>query len=161
MVKMSPGADLTAVRHAVDHAGTPLGAPKSLTRQGFVDEASGRISAILSIVYVMLALSILIALMGITNTLSLSIHERIAELGLLRAVGQTRSQTRAMVRWEAVVISLFGTLAGVGVGVLLFAAPIIRIVVIVVLGGLVGVLAGVRPARRAARIDILDAIATT
>jgi putative ABC transport system permease protein len=177
MVRMSPGADLTTVRHAIDHAGKPLGAPTAVTRQGFVDETSGRIGTILSIVYVMLALSILIAVMGIANTMSLSIHERISELGLLRAVGQIRPQTRAMVRWEAVVISLFGTLAGVGVGVLLgwalvkgaaaddgvgvFAAPITRLVVILVLGGLVGVLAGLRPARRAARIDVLDAIATT
>jgi putative ABC transport system permease protein len=177
MVKVAPGADIATVRHAIDDAGKPLGAPTSITRQGFVDETSGRIGDVLSIVYVMLALSILIAVMGIANTLSLSIHERISELGLLRAVGQIRPQTRAMVRWEAVVISLFGTLAGVGIGVLLgwalvkgaaaddgvgvFAAPIIRIVVILVLGGLVGVLAGLRPARRAARIDVLDAIATT
>jgi putative ABC transport system permease protein len=177
MVRNAPGADLTAVRHAVDQAGHSLGAPKSLTRQGFVDKASGKISSILSIVYVMLALSILIAVMGIANTLSLSIHERIRELGLLRAVGQTRPQTRAMIRWEAVVISLFGTLAGVAVGVLLgwslvkgaasdsgigvFSAPISRMIVIVVLGGLVGILAGLRPARRAARIDVLQAIATT
>src|SRR5690606_40378451 len=70
-------------------------------------------------VYAMLALAILIALMGIANTLSLSIHERTRELGLLRAVGQTRRQLRAMVRGEAVTVALFGTLCGLGLGLFL------------------------------------------
>lgn len=176
MIKAAPGADTTALRHAVSDQVRSIGSPKVLTKAGFISEASGRIGTILSIVYVMLALSILIALMGIANTLSLSIHERVRELGLLRAVGQLRPQTRAMIRWEAVIISLFGTLAGVGVGTLLgwslvkgaaasdgvgvFAAPISRIVVILVLGALVGIVAGWRPARRAARVDVLEAIAT-
>jgi putative ABC transport system permease protein len=177
LVALKPGVDAGAASHAVDRAGKSLGAPDSLTRAEFVDEAAGRIDNILMFVYVLLALSIIIALMGIANTLSLSIHERTRELGLLRAVGQTRAQTRAMVRWEAVVISLFGTLAGAAVGVLMgwalvkgaaadsgvgvFSAPITSLVVIVVLGGLVGVVAGLRPARRAARIDVLEAIATS
>jgi putative ABC transport system permease protein len=177
LVALKPGVDAGAASHAVDRAGKSLGAPDSLTRAEFVDEAAGRIDNILMFVYVLLALSIIIALMGIANTLSLSIHERTRELGLLRAVGQTRAQTRAMVRWEAVVISLFGTLAGAAVGVLMgwalvkgaaadsgvgvFSAPVTSLVVIVVLGGLVGVVAGLRPARRAARIDVLEAIATS
>jgi putative ABC transport system permease protein len=174
MVKLDPGVDPSVASRAVDRAGAPLGAPDSLTRAEFVDKAAGRIDNILNLVYVLLALSIVIALMGIANTMSLSIHERTRELGLLRAVGQTRSQTRAMVRWEAVVISLFGTLAGALVGVLMgwalvrgaaadagigvFSAPLSRLAVILVLGGIVGVVAGLRPARRAARLDVLDAI---
>ena len=113
------------------------------------------------------------------NTLSLSVYERTRELGLLRAVGQTRRQLRSMVRWESVVIALFGTLGGLGLGTLLgwglyvtlaeadgagagapkpFVVPIVQLATIVVLGGLVGVVAAARPARRASKMDVLDAI---
>jgi putative ABC transport system permease protein len=174
LVKLDDGVDAAAASTPVDRAGKDLGAPESMTRAEFVDEAAGEIDDILNFVYVLLALSIIIALMGIANTMSLSIHERTRELGLLRAVGQTRAQTRSMVRWEAVVISLFGTVAGALVGVLMgwalvkgaaadagigvFSAPISRLLVILVLGGVVGVVAGLRPARRAAKLDVLDAI---
>jgi putative ABC transport system permease protein len=124
---------------------------------------------------VLLILAIVIALMGIANTLSLSIHERTRELGLLRAVGQTRAQTRAMVRWESVIVALFGTIGGVGLGLFLgwalvsalasdvfgsFAVPKTPLAVVLALGALVGVLAAVCPAHRAARMDVLSAIAT-
>jgi putative ABC transport system permease protein len=130
----------------------------------------------LNIVYVLLALAILIAAMGIANTLSLSIHERRRELGLLRAVGQDRAQTRAMVRWESVIVSVFGTLCGVVLGAFLgwglmrgvadagptplgaFALPYTQLAVVLIVGGLAGVLAGIRPARRAARLDVLAAV---
>jgi putative ABC transport system permease protein len=127
-------------------------------------------------VYGLLALAVLIALMGIANTLSLSIHERTRELGLLRAVGQTRRQLRSSVRWESVIIAVFGTIGGIGLGTFLgwgliralaaeegfgtFAVPAGQLAVIVGLAAAAGVLAAVRPARRAARLDILDAIAT-
>jgi putative ABC transport system permease protein len=142
--------------------------------------AIGReIDVILTVVYVLLLLAIVIAVMGIANTLSLSMHERTRELGLLRAVGQTRRQARAMVRGEAVVVALFGTVGGVGLGLFLgwalvsalsgeggeiaftaFAVPTATLAVVVALGALVGVVAAVRPARRAARIDVLSAITT-
>jgi putative ABC transport system permease protein len=114
--------------------------------------------------------------MGITNTLSLSIHERTRELGLLRAVGQTRPQARAMVRDEAIILALFGTVGGLGLGLFLgwaavsalaidgftlsFAVPTVPLAVTLALGALAGVLAAVRPAHRAARMDVLSAIAT-
>ena len=131
----------------------------------------------LTLVYALLALAVLIALLGIANTLTLAIHERTRELGLLRAVGQTRSQLRAMVRWESVLVAAFGTAGGLGLGAFLgwvlvkasdgasdssfaFALPPTRLLV-VALGGLTaGALAGLRPARRAARLDVLRAIAT-
>jgi putative ABC transport system permease protein len=125
----------------------------------------------------MLFLAIVIALMGIANTLALAVHERTSELGILRAVGTTRRQLRSMVRSEAVIVSLFGTLAGIGVGVFLgwglvqvasaaggfdgFAIPGGQLAVVVVVGAAAGVLAGLRPARRAARLDVLRAVATT
>ena len=116
--------------------------------------------------------------MGIANTLSLSIHERTRELGLLRAVGQTRRQLRSMVRWESVIVATFGAVGGIGLGVFLgwalveaagntpgsviseFVLPVARLAIVVVVGAIAGVLAGLRPARRAARLDVLGAIAT-
>ena len=123
----------------------------------------------------MLALAIVIALMSIANTLSLSIHERSRELGLFRAVGQTRRQARSMVRWESVIIATFGTIGGIVLGTFLgwglveasssgtitvFSVSPVQLVVFLVVGAVAGTLAGIRPARRAARLDILAAIAT-
>jgi putative ABC transport system permease protein len=146
------------------------------TRDQFADEAAGQIDQLLGIIYALLVLAIIIALMGIANTLSLSVFERTRELGLLRAVGQTRGQLRAMVRWESVIIAVFGTLGGIGLGVLLgwalFAAvattagfdatlsvSIPNLLVIAAIGAVVGVLAGWRPAARAAKLNVLAAIA--
>jgi putative ABC transport system permease protein len=123
----------------------------------------------------MLGLAIIIALMGIANTMSLSIHERVRELGLLRAVGADRSQVRSMIRWESVVIALFGTIGGLALGLFLgwalvtagagevalsFSVPIGQLVPVVVVGASAGVLAAIRPARRGARVDVIDALAT-
>jgi putative ABC transport system permease protein len=128
---------------------------------------------------VLLALAILIALMGIANTLSLSVYERTRELGLLRAIGETRRQVRSMIRWESVIIAVFGTVGGLGVGVFLgwalveaasqgtgdmiapsFTAPVGQLAVLLVVGAIAGVLAGLRPARRAAKLPVLQAIVT-
>lgn len=121
-------------------------------------------------------LAIVIALMGIANTLALAVRERTSEIGVLRAVGTTRNQVRSMVRWEAVIVSVFGTLAGIAVGVFLgwalvrvtgddsdisaIAIPAGQLGTIVVVGAIAGVLAGIRPARPAARLDVLEAVAT-
>jgi len=174
-VNTEPGVDEATARRAIDRFGATVQAPDAENRAEFVDSIAGEISQVLSIVYVLLALSVVIALMGIANTISLSVHERRREIGLLRAVGQSRSQTRSMVRWEAAVISVFATLGGVGVGfvsawglvrslgaeqgITSFAAPAGQLALIVVIGALVGVVAGIRPARRAARMDVLEAIA--
>ncbi|MET0577283.1 MAG: ABC transporter permease, partial [Ilumatobacteraceae bacterium] len=123
----------------------------------------------------LLAVAIIIAVMGIANTISLAVHERTRELGLLRAVGQSRRQTRTMVRWESVMTAVFGTLGGVGLGTFLgwgmmralaaqegfgtFAAPIGSLAVVLVLAALAGVVAAWRPSRRAGKLDILTAIA--
>ena len=123
----------------------------------------------------MLALAIVIALLGIANTLSLAVYERRTELGLLRAVGETRRQVRSMLRLESVILATFGTALGLvlgGVlGWVLFTTVSERrrrspcrsvpIVVIAVLGAAAGVLAALRPARRAAKLPILESIATT
>ena len=122
----------------------------------------------------MLALAIIIALIGIANTLALSVHERTRELGLMRAVGMLRSQVRALVRWESVLIAVFGTALGLLLsllaawaivqaladeGITEVVVPTGRIGVIVAVAIVAGVLAALVPARRAARLDVLRALA--
>jgi putative ABC transport system permease protein len=176
LVKLRPGTDLVAAKTAVERVANPYGRPTVQTRSEYQKTASKGVNTALGLVYVMLALAIIIALLGIANTLSLAVHERTRELGLLRAVGQTRAQTRSMVRWEAVIVAVFGTLGGLACGVLLgwalvrtassdtmstFAAPVTQLVTIVVIGALAGVLAAIRPARRASRLDVLQALAVS
>jgi putative ABC transport system permease protein len=176
LVKLRPGASLAAAKVAIARVARPFGGPKVQDRHEYVQLVARNVNGLLALVYVMLLLAIVIALMGIANTLSLSIHERTRELGLLRAVGETRSQVRAMVRWESVIVALFGTIGGLALGVFLgwalveaasasqaitrFAAPGGQLVVVLLVGAVAGVLAGWRPARRAARLDVLQAIAT-
>jgi putative ABC transport system permease protein len=152
-------------------------APDAQTRSEYIDSMGSEIDQMLLFVYAMLALAVVIALMGIANTLSLSIHERTRELGLLRAVGQTRREVRSTVRWESVIVAIFGTLGGVGLGTFLgwgllraltaqegfgtFAAPVGSLAVVIVLAALAGVVAAWRPSRRAGRLDILTAIASS
>ncbi|HYT10834.1 MAG TPA: ABC transporter permease [Mycobacteriales bacterium] len=152
------------------------GGPAVQDRVEYADAATSGVDTLLAIVYALLGLAVLTALFGIASTLSLSVHERTRELGLLRAVGQSRRQVRSMVRWESVLVSLLGTVGGLLLGVLLgwglvravsggstpaaFAAPPLTLAVVLVAGGVAGVLAGSRPARLAARIDLLRAIAT-
>ena len=104
---------------AVQQVADKYFAPDAQTRQEYVDSVASQIDQFLTFVYVLLILAIIIALMGIANTLSLSVYERTRELGLLRAVGQTRSQLRSMVRWESVIVAVFGTVGGVLVGLFL------------------------------------------
>jgi len=176
LIKLKDGVDLAADKAAVERVAAGFGGPDVQDRQEYADTVSSSVDTMLTIVYVMLVLAILIALMGIANTLSLSVHERTRELGLLRAVGETRGQVRAMVRWESVIVALFGTVGGLGLGVFLgwalvrataaqnalgaFAVPLGQLAVVLVVGALAGVLAGVRPARRAARLNVLEAIAS-
>ncbi|MEY2476707.1 MAG: putative transport system permease protein [Actinomycetota bacterium] len=156
------------IRVAADYPGA-----KVQDRDAFAEEAAGFVNQLLALVYVMLTLAILIALFGIANTLSLSVHERTRELGLLRAVGMTRGQLRSTVRWEAVVIAVFGAIGGLGLGVFLawalvkgagkggfttFQLPIGTLIIVLVIAGIAGLLAGVRAASRAAKLDILTAV---
>jgi putative ABC transport system permease protein len=176
LVAVRPGASIPAVQAELTRVVAPYGAPPVQTLGQYQSTASRGINTVLGLVYVLLALSVLIALLGIANTLALSIFERTRELGLLRAVGQSRAQTRSMVRWEAVVVSVFGAVGGVAVGVLLgwavvrtassstlsaFALPVVPLLVVLVVGALAGVLAALRPSRRAARLDPLRALVVT
>jgi putative ABC transport system permease protein len=142
---------------------------------GFKESITSEIDTMLNLIYGLLALAVVIALIGIANTLALSIHERRREIGLLRAVGMNRGQVRNAVRWESLLIALLGTALGgllaVGgawgivqalgsEGVTTFTVPPTQMAVIAVLASAAGVLAAVGPARRAARMDVLDAISS-
>ncbi|HEY0474065.1 MAG TPA: FtsX-like permease family protein, partial [Kribbella sp.] len=173
LVRLVPGADRSTVQRAITAALADHPDAKVLDRKGFEKDASGFIDKLLTFVTVMLLLAVLIALLGIVNTLVLSVYERTRELGLLRAVGMTRAQVRAMVRWESVVISLIGALAGaalgIGLGLALSQAlkdegikaisiPALQVTLYVVLAAVAGVLAAIGPARSAAKVDVLKAV---
>ena len=145
---------------------------KVQTRDEFKDESVASLSRVLNILYVLLALSVVVSLFGLVNTLVLTVFERTRELGMLRAVGMTRRQVRRMIRHESIVTALLGAVLGIAIGVFLaalvtqalgdegfsFALPIGSLVVFVLAAILVGVLAAIMPARRAARLDILEAL---
>ncbi|MGH9169703.1 MAG: ABC transporter permease [Acidimicrobiales bacterium] len=144
------------------------------TRAQFEKTETAGVNELLGLVYALLALAGLIALIGIVNTLLLSVFERTREIGLLRAVGMRRRQVRTMIRSEALIIALFGAVVGIVIGTGLGAAlvaslraegitdtviPVSSIVAFLVIAAILGLLAASWPARRAARLDILDAIA--
>jgi putative ABC transport system permease protein len=180
LIRLAPGVTVASGRRAVEQAARPFGAPRVEDRSQYAASAGAFVDMMLGVVYVLLALAIAIALMGIANTLSLSMYERTRELGLLRAIGESRRQVRSMIRWESVIIATFGAAGGLGVGAFLgwalvkaasggsgemvtptFTAPIARLLVVLFVGALAGVLAAIRPARRAARLPVLQAVATT
>ncbi|MEU9949444.1 FtsX-like permease family protein [Streptomyces sp. NPDC047939] len=176
-VSFKDGVSAADGRSAVEKAAAAYGNPEVQSRGEYAQSSAGGIDMMLTLVYALLALAVLIALLGIANTLTLAIHERTSELGLLRAVGQTRKQLRAMVRWESVLVATFGTAGGLLLGGFLgwvlvkasegagdtafaFALAPARLLVVALVGIAAGALAGWRPARRAARLDVLRAIAT-
>ena len=116
LVDLADGADAGAVKQAVTAVTSEFGAPDPMDRAEYKDQVGEEVDGMLTFVYGLLGVAVFIALMGIANTLSLSIHERTRELGLLRAVGQDRAQVRSTVRWESVIIAVFGTIGGVGLG---------------------------------------------
>ena len=180
LVALAPGTELETGKAAVQEVVDAYGGPDVQDRDEYVESTTAVFDSMLNVVYVLLALAILIALMGIANTLSLSIYERTRELGLLRAVGESRRQLRSMIRWESVIVAVFGTIGGLGLGVFLgwalveaasdstgefiaapsFTAPVGRFIIVLLVGAIAGVLAAVRPARRAAKRPVLEAIAT-
>jgi len=141
----------------------------------FKADQEKQVQGFLRFVYVLLGFSIVIALIGVINTLALSVLERTREIGLLRAIGMVRRQVRTMIRGEAVVVSVLGAILGLvlgigfgtaivkalsGDGIGTLVIPISTIVVVLILAGLFGILAAVFPARRAARLDVLQAVST-
>jgi putative ABC transport system permease protein len=145
------------------------------TAAEFRERIEGMVDSILAMVNVLTTLAVVIALIGIANTMALSVFERTRELGLVRAVGMSRRQLRRMVRYEAALVAVFGATLGVGLGLLFgtgvvgalpasvatgVSVPVMPILTVVLVAAVAGVAAAVLPARRAARLDVLEAIAT-
>jgi putative ABC transport system permease protein len=173
LVLVADGFDQGDVQAEIDAALASHPDAKVVDQQGYEDEIGGVIDNLLAFVTVMLLLAVVIALLGIVNTLALSVFERTRELGLLRAVGTTSGQVRAMVRWESGVISLMGAVVGAALGIGLgmalsqalkdqgieaISVPVAQIGLYVVLATAAGVLAALGPARTAARVDVLKAV---
>ena len=149
---------------------------KVLDKHGFLKEMNSQIDTTLGMFYAMLMLAVVIALLGIANTLALSIFERTRELGLLRAIGMGRAQVRSTIRWESIIIAVFGTTLGLAVGTF-FGWAVVRamadqgidtltipggsLVTLTVIAAIAGATAAVLPARRAAKLDVLKALVTT
>ena len=143
---------------------------KSQTRDEFKDNQVSFLNNILNILYVLLALSVVVSLFGIVNTLVLTVFERTRELGMLRAIGMTRRQVRRMIRYESVITALIGAVLGIALGIVLagllvwrvdfidFSVPVGQLVVFAIAAIIVGILAAIFPARRAARLNPLQAL---
>jgi putative ABC transport system permease protein len=143
---------------------------KVQTRQQFIDNQISGLNSVLNILYVLLALSVIVSLFGIVNTLVLTVFERTREIGMLRAIGLTRRQTRRMIRHESVITALIGAFVGIVLGLILaglliakvdfltFAFPTTQVIVFTIAAIIVGILAAIFPARRAARLNPLEAL---
>ena len=177
-VKGKDGVPKAEVRSQLEELVKDLPTVTVQDLQEYIEAQTGPIDTFLAIIYGLLGLAILIALIGIANTLSLSILERTRELGLLRAVGMSRKQLRRSVRYEAAIIAVFGALMGLVLGIAFSGAltiaiadsnpgiftyhlPVGQLVVITIVAALAGVLAAILPARRAAKLDVLQAISAT
>jgi putative ABC transport system permease protein len=160
------------VRRQVDRIIEPLPTVTVKDPGEFAQEQKAQINLFLYFIYALLGLAVIIAVLGIINTLALSVIERTREVGLLRAVGLSRRQLRRMVRLESVIVAVLGGVAmGIVFGVALqraiadegvdvLAIPWLQLAVFVALAAVAGVLAAVLPARRAAQLDVLQAIGT-
>ena len=165
MVRGVPGTDPDRLKAAVEAALAEYPTQSVYTQEGYKAEPGGQIDMILSMLYALLAMSVIISVFGIVNTLVLTVYERTRELGMLRAIGTSRRQLRRMVRYESVITSAIGGVLGIGVGVVFayvvitryawdgfdFAVPYLQLVVFLAVAVMVGVAAAVLPARRAAQ----------
>lgn len=174
-VNAEPGADLEEVGDGLAEAVNDIPTVTVQDKEEFAEAQRAQVEQLLYLIYALLGLAIVIAVLGIINTLSLSVIERTREVGLLRAVGLSRRQLRRMVRLESIAIAVLGALLGIGAGLLFgvalratfsddgitdLAIPWVQLVVFVAVAALVGVLAAVAPAWRASRLNVLRAIAT-
>jgi len=173
MVGLTDGVSVAEARPKLEAITDPYVTAEVQSVDDYKETLGSQLDVVLNLLLGMVVLAIVIALLGIANTVALSVLERTRELGLLRAVGMSRRQLRATIRWESVIIALFGTTLGLAVGVLggwgmvkafedegfeVFQVPVVTLVVIGVLAGVLGMGAALLPAWRASRLKVLDAI---
>ena len=174
LLKLEDGADTEAVRDEIKTlADDRFPTIEAKDKEEFKDFVGDQVNQLLGVVYALLALAVIVSLFGIVNTLALSIHERTRELGLIRAVGMSRRQVRRIIRYEAVITALIGAVLGSVLGVLFavimsrpladegftLSIPVGTLIFLLVLAIVAGVIAAIGPARRASRLDVLDALA--
>jgi putative ABC transport system permease protein len=175
-VSYKPGVTDAQVQPKVNRLlGARFPQTQSQTASQFKSSLDGQVNSLLALIYVLLALSVIVSLFGIVNTLVLSIFERTRELGMLRAIGTTKRQVRQMIRYESVLTALVGGILGIVLGIAIaailaatalsgsgfvFVIPVVTMIVLFVLAGLAGLIAAAWPARRAAGVDILAALST-
>jgi len=164
------GGETDANRATLEKALKEFPNAKVATRKEFVDNQISGLSSVLNILYVLLALSVIVSLFGIVNTLVLTVFERTREIGMLRAIGLTRRQTRRMIRHESVITALIGAFVGIALGLVLagiliakvdfleFSFPTTQVIVFTIAAIIVGILAAIFPARRAAKLNPLEAL---
>jgi putative ABC transport system permease protein len=175
-ISYAPGANGAEVRRPID-ALLRQSFPQthSQTAAQYTQEQSNKVNKFLLLVYVLLALSVIVSLFGIVNTLVLSIYERTRELGMMRAIGTSRRQVRQMIRYESLITAMIGGVLGLVIGVLgailvttlalsgsgyVLSIPVGTLFLLLIAAALAGVLAAQLPARRAARLDLLQALAS-
>ncbi|CAN5588246.1 ABC transporter permease [soil metagenome] len=171
---VAPGQSVGAVKKRAEASlESRFPSVEVLTKKEFTDDVAGQINQLLSLFYVLLGLAVIVSLFGLVNTLALSIYERTRELGMVRAIGMSRRQVRTIVRYESVITALIGAVLGLVLGVLFsiamtptladqglkIAIPFGTLIVLTLLAALAGVLAAIGPARRASRLDVLEALA--
>lgn len=173
LVRTDPGEDVDVIQQRIDEAfQKPFPTVDVLNQQELKDNQRQQINTLLAMIYVLLALAVVVSLVGIVVTLILSIYERTRELGMLRSIGMSRRQVRRMIRYEAVITAVLGAIAGLILGVIfafligiplegegfMLSYPIPLLAMIVVVTAIAGVLAAVYPARKASRLDVLEAV---
>ena len=164
------GGETDANQAALERQLQPFPNAKVQTKQQFIDNQIAGLNAILNILYVLLALSVIVSLFGIVNTLVLTVFERTRELGMLRAIGMTRRQVRRMIRHESVITALIGGTIGIVLGIVLgallvarvdfivFSLPVVQLIIFAIATIVLGIVAAIFPARRAARLNVLEAL---
>jgi putative ABC transport system permease protein len=174
LVRLAAGANASAVQEAISRrVDQRFPTVDTLNQKELKDNQEEQINQLVAFFYVLLALAIVISLLGIVTTLALSIHERTRELGLLRAVGMSRRQVKRLVRYESVITALIGAILGTILGIIFatlvsrpladegfeLAYPVGTLLILLLLAALAGVFAAIWPARRAAKLDVLQAVA--
>ncbi len=173
LVAFAPGVDFDQTRERVDRLlADRFPQVDARSQQEFKQQQEDSINQVLALIYALLALSVIVSLFGVVNTLVLTIYERTREIGMLRAIGASKSQIRRMIRYESLITAMIGAIIGAAIGVgvaiaavqalredgLVLGVPVVGILVVLVLSGIAGILAGIWPARRAAKIEVIQAL---